>query len=84
VSFSVQLRRGNKKPKVLVAPSRLSDPQTNQINNLTKGQVVLVFDNSYSYMTGKEITLTALIRPPMTRAQKRREKQQKKKNNNKK
>ncbi len=79
IGFSVELRCGKKKPKILVAPSRVSEPQTQSINNLLKGTVVLIFDNSYSYMTKKEVLLMATVRPPLSRAEKRKQKNKNKK-----
>jgi hypothetical protein len=79
IGFEVEIVVGNKKPKVLVAAARYSTPQGGAVHGLAKGRLLLTFDNSYSYITSKEVRLTATVRPPLSRAQKRKEKKNRKK-----
>ncbi len=74
IGFSVELLVGNKKPRVLVPLARHEGQQAGVIHGIGKGKLVVTLDNSYSYLTAKQVRLTATVRPPLSRAQKRKEK----------
>lgn len=73
--------RMDKKEKELHKIKRVDshvEPVTGVVAALKKGKHAMVFDNSYSWATSKEISLFYKLRPPMTRAQKKREKKKNK------
>ena len=81
IEFGIEFLDAKKKRgRFPVVVSRVSSHENvilGLLKNLAIGKYTMIFDNSYSYMTAKDVTLIFNLRGPLSKAEKRKMRKQK-------